>query len=231
MHLLLFIAVLIISSCNAIDAWFIADTSIDPIPIASLKGFAGSPTDEAVVLSTFKHDDPTNVLWWDGNIGIQQAGILSGQYSMFVNEADAGLLSLVDAPKPTDSYVIEFTGFSDNNNHEANQYGIAFNYIDDSNYSLFFINGYGQYVIGYFEDWTWYSLGEGYLQEVNLLNRTFQLSVTVSKGEIKPTVNDNLLPPIRFPVQFNGQHGIYLGSLISDRASLLIDEYSVELRD
>lgn len=233
MRVFLFVAVLILTSCDVIDTWMTNDKlSIEPIPITNVKNFRGASSDEVFFVSTFEHDDPTNSLWWTGNIGIQQASLSSARwYSMFVNSVDAGLLSLVDTQIPTDSYVIEFAGSSGYNRHEANQYGLVFNFVDASNYSLFFVNGYGHYAIGYFEKWIWYPLREGYLQEVNLLNRTFQLSVTVSKGGIKPSVNDKLLPPIRFPVQFNGRHGIYLGSLVSDTASLLVDEYSVELRD
>lgn len=226
--ILLLIAILLVSGCSVMDYVLeLDDKAISPVPIASIKAFHRESSDEIFFVSTFEHDDPTNRLWWTGNIGIQQAGILSGNYSMFINGIDAGLLSLVDMQVSTQSYMIQFTGNDGYGSHEANQYGIVFNFVDASNYSLFLINGYGQYAIGYFNNWTWYSLHEGDLQDVNILNRAFSLSVTVSKNEIIPSVNNDQLPAIQSPIRLNGQHGIYLGSLISNNASLLVSEYSV----
>ncbi len=227
MRLLLFIAVLILTSCEVIDTLVTRDRlSIEPIPISNQKGFAGSPTDEAFILSTFEHDDPTNILWWDGNIGIQQAGILSGQYSMFVNGVDAGVYSYVDSPSFAKDYGIQFTASIGYDSDEANQYGIIFDYQNTSNYGLFFITGYGEYSVGYFEDVVWYPLAMGRLTNVNLVNRSFTLSVHISQDSISPAFNDLEIVSVQYKKNA-GQSGIYLGSRISDTASLLVDEYAV----
>jgi len=227
MHLLLFVALLILSSCDVIDTWFIADTSNDPIPIADQRGFAGNPTDQAFVLSTFEHDDPTNILWWDGNIGIQQAGILSSRYSLFVNGVDAGVYAYIDSPSPTENFVIQFSASTGYDSHESNQYGIVFDYQDSATYGLFFINGDGQYVIGYFEDVIWYPLSEGKLSDVNISYRSFTMSMSITETVIYPLFNDIEIASIQIPQTITGHSGIYLGSRISDTASLLVEEFSI----
>jgi len=227
MRLLLILAILVLSSCDAISALLIDTSSIiEPIPVVNQKGFAGEPSENAFFTSTFEYDDLSNYFWWEGNIGIQQAGILSGKYSLFVNGLDSAVYGYVDTPSPTIDYEIQYSASTGYGAHEANQYGIIFDYRDASNYGLFVINGYGEYALGYFENNDWRPIATG-TTDINVLKRSFVISVAIINNQIHPTLNDLEFDVVPYPKELIGTSGIYLGSRASDTASLLVSEFSI----
>ncbi len=228
MRLYYLLTIFILSSCSGIELWF-DDTIniIQPIPIANQKGFSGDSTDEEFLISTFEYDDITNRLWWDGNIGSWQAGILSGRYTLYLSEVDIGVYSYIDKPAPIEDYEIKFNASAGFNAHKSNQYGIVFDYQDSASYGLFFIDGYGQYAIGYFDNVEWHLLAKGEIDDVNLLSREFSLALIINDNEIQPLFNNTKIQPIYYPQKINGHSGVYLGSRVSENAGLSIYEFSI----
>jgi hypothetical protein len=230
MRFYLLLILLVVSACDSINLMLSDDVNrLQPVPIVNQKGFAGViHLIHRFSIATFEHNDPTNDLWWNGNIGNWQAGILSGNYTLYVNDVDIGVYGYVDAPLPTDDYMIQIDAAGTNvESHKANQYGIIFDYQDSSKYGLFLFNGYGQYSVGYFDDSEWYSLLVGESIVANLVNRPFSLRLTIKDELIEASFNDDQIVSVQYPKNITGTLWIYLGSRISRNASLSIYEFSV----
>lgn len=191
--------------------------------------------EDATFRSTFATDDPTTVYWQQNIEGDVQRQITSdGIYRIDNHLPGTAATSLYNPSATYLNGTVTMYATLDNSSADTSGYGIIFRYYDESNYSVFAIDGVGRYSIWELKNGNWQELrglSEHWTPSkfINLQGQQNQITVTFTNNQITGYVNDQKVVAVTADEKSVSQAGvgIYVASSVNGSATVLVNSYEV----
>ncbi len=185
--------------------------------------------------STFAIEDPTVEHWQQNTEGdVQRKITADGLYRIDNHLPRTASASLYNSALTYLNGTITLYAALDTSSTSTSGYGIIFRYHDESNYSVFAVDGVGRYSIWQLEDGDWHELrglSEHWTasQFINPQGQQNQITVMFTNNQITGYVNDHQVVSISTDAKYvtQGSVGIYVASSTNGTATVLVDSYEV----